>query len=108
MFVNIQIKICYQAPDEKFWNGKIQGFYVGYKEVDTEDPYLFKTLLTQDPKADNLFVQIGGLKQFTKYAVVVQAYNSQGKGPESEPVIVMTSEGGTSEIVNNFQIKKNC
>lgn len=55
---------------------------------------MFKTFLTQDPKADNMFVQIGGLKQFTKYAVIVQAYNKKGKGPESQPVIVMTSEGG--------------
>ncbi|GAB6032244.1 Down syndrome cell adhesion molecule-like protein 1 [Chamberlinius hualienensis] len=89
-------KVMWQAPVEKYWNGKLQGFYVGYKEVDTNDPYLFKTLLTPNPSADDLYVQIGGLKQFTKYAVVVLAYNSQGKGPESEPVIVMTSEGAPS------------
>lgn len=83
-----------KSPDEKTWNGKIQGFYIGYKEVDTDDPYLYKTLLTPNPKVEELSVQIGGLKKFTKYAVVVQAYNGQGKGPLSEPVIVMTSEGG--------------
>ena len=84
----------FKAPEEKLWNGKILGYYIGYKEVDTEDPFLYKTLLTPEPKSDDMFVQIGGLKQFTKYAVIVQAYNNQGKGPESDTVVVMTSEGG--------------
>ncbi|GAB6027127.1 Down syndrome cell adhesion molecule-like protein 1, partial [Chamberlinius hualienensis] len=89
-------KVMWKPPEEKFWNGKLQGYNVGYKEVDTEYPYLFKTLLTPEPHIVDNFVQISGLKQFTKYAVVVQAYNAQGTGPQSEPVVVMTSEGAPS------------
>ncbi|GAB6020996.1 Down syndrome cell adhesion molecule-like protein 1 [Chamberlinius hualienensis] len=86
-------RVSWKAPEEKSWNGKILGYNIGYKEVDTEDPFVFKTLVTAAPNSNDLFVHIGGLQQFTKYAVVVQAYNSQGKGPQTEELVVMTSEG---------------
>lgn len=87
--------MTWKPPEEKTWNGKILGYYIGYKEVDTEDPFLYKTLVQSGLNTNDLNVQISGLKQFTKYAVTVQSFNGQGKGPESEPVIMMTSEGGT-------------
>ncbi|GAB6032243.1 Down syndrome cell adhesion molecule-like protein 1 [Chamberlinius hualienensis] len=87
------LRVTWKAPDQKEWNGRILGYHIGYKEVDTEDPFIFKTLVTTEPSANNMFVHIGQLKQFTKYAVTVQCYNSKGKGPMTQPVIVMTSEG---------------
>ncbi|GAB6021000.1 Down syndrome cell adhesion molecule-like protein 1, variant 3 [Chamberlinius hualienensis] len=86
-------KVMWKAPDEKTWNGKILGYNIGYKEVDTEKPFMFKTLVTTDPNSNELFVHIGDLKQFTKYSIVVQAYNSKGKGPQTDEIIAMTSEG---------------
>ncbi|GAB6021002.1 Down syndrome cell adhesion molecule-like protein 1 [Chamberlinius hualienensis] len=92
--INTQtFKVTWKAPDEKTWNGKVLGYNIGYKEVDSEKPFLFKTLVTTDPNSNELLVHIGDLKQFTKYAVIVQAYNSKGKGPQTEEIIAMTSEG---------------
>ncbi|GAB6021010.1 Down syndrome cell adhesion molecule-like protein 1 [Chamberlinius hualienensis] len=94
-------KVSWKAPEEKFWNGKILGYNIGYKEVDSENEFLFKTLVTTDPKSNELFVHIGDLKQFTKYSIVVQAYNSKGKGPQTEEIIAMTSEGGKHHLFDN-------
>ena len=38
--------------------------------------------------------RIDQLKTYSKYAVVVQAFNRVGAGPKSSPVLVMTSEDG--------------
>ncbi|GAB6021006.1 Down syndrome cell adhesion molecule-like protein 1 [Chamberlinius hualienensis] len=99
--INVQIesintqtfKVTWKAPKEQTWNGKILGYNIGYKEVDSEKPFLFKTLVTTDPNSNELFVHIGDLKQFTKYIIIVQAYNSKGRGPQTEDIIAMTSEG---------------
>lgn len=41
---------------------------------------------------------ITGLATFTTYSVVIQAFNSKGTGPLSEPVIARTLEGGELHI----------
>jgi hypothetical protein len=37
---------------------------------------------------------LGGLGKFTRYSVVVQAFNQVGPGPLSEPVSAQTMEDG--------------
>lgn len=37
---------------------------------------------------------LSGLSKFTRYSVVVQAYNEVGQGPLSEPVSAQTLEDG--------------
>jgi hypothetical protein len=37
---------------------------------------------------------LGGLGKFTRYSVVVQAFNQVGPGPLSEPVAAQTMEDG--------------
>ncbi|GAB6026403.1 Down syndrome cell adhesion molecule-like protein 1 [Chamberlinius hualienensis] len=86
-------KVEWLAPAEELWNGKLLGFSVGFKDAELDEPFTYKTLLTPDPRVKPLSVVLSGLKQFTKYSVVVQAYTSKGKGPSSDPVIAMTSEG---------------
>ena len=41
-----------------------------------------------------LSLSLANLKKYTKYAVVVQAYNRLGAGPRSEEINVMTGEDG--------------
>ncbi|GAB6020834.1 Down syndrome cell adhesion molecule-like protein 1 [Chamberlinius hualienensis] len=86
------VKVLWKPPEESTWNGRLLGYNIGFKEIDFSELYSFKTLLTADPTSNDLSVQIGGMKQHTRYAVVVQAYNNKGKGPLSEPVMMMTSE----------------
>ncbi|GAB6020837.1 Down syndrome cell adhesion molecule-like protein 1 [Chamberlinius hualienensis] len=91
------IKVTWKPPEKSTWNGRLLGYNIGFKMVDNENNYSFKTLLTADPTASNMSVQISGMKQQTRYSVVVQAYNNKGKGPQSEPVMIMTAEGAPSE-----------
>jgi hypothetical protein len=44
---------------------------------------------------------LGGLGKFTRYLVVVQAFNQVGPGPLSEPVTAQTMEDG--EIIVHIQ-----
>lgn len=37
---------------------------------------------------------IGSLSKFTRYSIVVQAYNQVGQGPMSEPIPAQTYEDG--------------
>jgi hypothetical protein len=39
-------------------------------------------------------VRLSGLEKFTKYSIIVQAFNNRGDGPSSDPVIVQTLEDG--------------
>ena len=41
-----------------------------------------------------LSLSLANLKKYTKYSVVVQAYNRLGAGPRSEEINVMTGEDG--------------
>ena len=39
---------------------------------------------------------LNGLKDYTKYEIVLQAYTKAGPGPDSNPFIERTNEGGSS------------
>lgn len=39
-------------------------------------------------------VQLTGLKKFTRYDIIVRAFNSVAAGPSSIPVVGTTQEGG--------------
>lgn len=39
---------------------------------------------------------LGGLSKYTRYSIVVQAFNQVGQGPLSEPIPAQTMEDGES------------
>lgn len=84
------VKITWRAPSKDLQNGKITGYYVGYKVATSKDPYVYKTLDTDVQVKDE--VHVSTLKRRTKYAVIVQAFNIKGAGPPSEEIVVETSE----------------
>ena len=45
-----------------------------------------------------LSLSLANLKKYTKYSVVVQAYNRLGAGPRSEEINVMTGEDGVYRL----------
>lgn len=53
-------------------------------------------------------VRLSGLEKFTKYSVIVQAFNSRGDGPSSDPVIVQTLEDGEKDICLETFIFRHC
>lgn len=78
-----------------FRNGKILGYYIGYKKNDTKAPftYIAKSSL------DN-FCFLENLEKFTYYSVHVLAFNKKGPGPQSEDEVVLTLEDGN--VCYNF------
>jgi hypothetical protein len=43
---------------------------------------------------------LGGLSKYTRYSIVVQAFNQVGHGPLSEPVSAQTLEDGKIIYIN--------
>ena len=53
-----------------------------------------QTLFTFSSLQTRLKWKIEQLKTFTKYAIILQAFNARGAGPKSEEVVVTTMEDG--------------
>lgn len=73
-------------------NGDILGYYIGYKEKDSQSRFIYIT-----KSIDGEFlpeVDIHNLEKFTEYTVHVQAYNQMGRGPPSPDAQVFTLEDG--------------
>jgi len=85
-----------QSPPLLHHNGRLIGYYVGYKRYNSSTPYLYVTV----PAAgtvdgdDWLRCQLDELDKYTLYGVHVQAYNAKGAGPRSADIVVMTLEDG--------------
>lgn len=80
------LRVTWKPPSKELANGKIIGYYVGYKKYNTSAPYLYTTWQSEEP------CDLDKLEKFTRYAVHVQAYNGVGAGPRSEDVVALTLE----------------
>ena len=47
-------------------------------------------------------ILLSGLSKFTRYTIVIQAYNEVGSGPLSEPVTAQTMEDGIPITVSKL------
>ena len=59
-----------------------------------------QTLFTFSSLQTRLKWKIEQLKTFTKYAIILQAFNARGAGPKSEEVVVTTMEDGKKLLSN--------
>ncbi|XP_060535010.1 cell adhesion molecule Dscam2 isoform X1 [Cylas formicarius] len=84
-----EILVTWQPPLIEMRHGDIQGFNVGYKSV-TMGAYNF-TSVAGDGE-DGGEVLLSSLAKFTRYTIVIQAYNEVGAGPLSETVTAQTME----------------
>lgn len=85
------LKVTWKPPKEESRHGKIKGYYVGYKIIDSSDSHQYKHVeMSEDAEQQSTYLT--NLRPFTKYAVVVQAYNKIGPGPRSDEVVGMTLE----------------
>ncbi|KAF8796585.1 Down syndrome cell adhesion molecule-like [Argiope bruennichi] len=82
------VKVTWKAPSPSSL-GYLLGFYVGYRDLSTNDPYVYKTVDISKQERLNEAL-ISNLRRNTKYAITVQGYNSKGAGPASKEVIVQT------------------
>ncbi|XP_022255011.1 Down syndrome cell adhesion molecule-like isoform X2 [Limulus polyphemus] len=82
------LQISWKPPSPGNNSNNITGYYVGYKEVGKDDPYVFKTLQVTPSYQENC--TLNNLKKSTTYSIVVQAFNDKGSGPQTEDVRAQT------------------
>ncbi|XP_067138886.1 cell adhesion molecule Dscam1-like isoform X1 [Centruroides vittatus] len=84
------IKVTWKPPPVSPHQGEIMGYYVGYKDLSSSDPFVYKTVeIGKDVEGE---VSLSNLNRFTKYVITVQAFNSKGAGPSSKEIIIQTLE----------------
>ncbi|KAH7636186.1 mdscam3 [Dermatophagoides farinae] len=106
------IKVSWKTPRKELQFGFIRGYYIGYRIIQSassldlstssssssgsnptsqQSDFIYKTLEVKGK--DNVEeCIISELKRASRYEIVVQAFNSKGAGPSSEPVHVKTLE----------------
>ncbi|KAG8194566.1 hypothetical protein JTE90_013309 [Oedothorax gibbosus] len=86
------LTITWELPEKRLRNGNVKGFYVGYKDTNSSDPYQYKTVDLTPQKDLRQSTDLRGLSPHSHYSIVVQAFNLKGAGPRSDPVVAMTME----------------
>ncbi|XP_076327077.1 cell adhesion molecule Dscam1-like isoform X2 [Tachypleus tridentatus] len=82
------LKVVWKPPRNDHWNGRIIGYYIGYKPVD-EKTYVYKTFHAKNETVQEKF-HLTNLKRSTVYYITIHAFNSKGPGPRSDEVQVKT------------------
>ncbi|XP_054724333.1 cell adhesion molecule DSCAM-like [Uloborus diversus] len=98
MDVNVDVKgtasllVTWKNPPKSEWNGKLKGYYVGYKIIhDSSHPYSFKTVDYVPGGVQEHMIT--SLRKDTEYSIIVKAFNTAGSGPPSQEVVVRTLGG---------------
>ncbi|CAL7944964.1 unnamed protein product [Xylocopa violacea] len=87
-----EILITWSPPLPELRHGDIQGFNVGYRETSSANPSYNFSSVSGDGEEGGAELRLTGLRPYTKYTLVVQAYNQVGSGPLSEPSVTQTLE----------------
>ncbi|XP_017879719.1 Down syndrome cell adhesion molecule-like protein Dscam2 isoform X4 [Ceratina calcarata] len=87
-----EILITWSPPLPELRHGDIQGFNVGYRETSSANPSYNFSSVSGDGEEGGAELRLTGLRPYTKYTLVVQAYNQVGSGPLSEPLLTQTLE----------------
>ncbi|CAL1548258.1 unnamed protein product, partial [Lymnaea stagnalis] len=109
------LKVMWEPPVIGFQNGKILGYYIGYKETQSPAQFIYQTHEVQDSTDPTKVLTehtIGKLKKFTQYTVHVKAYNIKGISPASVNLNVFTLEDGrwwhVSCVVSHWRVVGSC
>lgn len=97
-----EILITWSPPLYEFRNGEIQGYNVGYKIASLQSASYNFTSISGDGEDGTGEITLSGLLKYTRYSIVVQAFNQIGVGPLSEPVSTQTMEDGKSYFIFYF------
>nr|XP_027204712.1 Down syndrome cell adhesion molecule-like protein 1 homolog [Dermatophagoides pteronyssinus] len=81
------LQISFQPPRLEYQNGKILGYYVGYKAIDLDEHFMFKKIVEDNHSVQMKEIKINDLRRATKYLIIVQAFNRIGPGPQSEEIV---------------------
>ncbi|KAK3760237.1 hypothetical protein RRG08_052186 [Elysia crispata] len=103
------LKVIWDPPVLGYQNGKILGYYIGYKETLNPVPasFIYQTHIVQPASSDKKSTTnehtITNLKKFTQYSVRVKAYNAKGISPASTDINVFTLEDVPSQPPEGVQ-----
>ena len=87
------LKVEWKPPLKEHWNGKLLGYYLGFKKENNDKPYIFEAVEYIKEQSE---MTISNLEMFTEYGIVVQAFNKIGQGTLSDVVTEFTSVGVTT------------
>ncbi|XP_052566813.1 cell adhesion molecule Dscam2 isoform X6 [Culex pipiens pallens] len=87
-----EILINWMPPTYELRHGEIQGYNIGYRSINTNSNSYNFTSVTGDGEDGTGELLLANLAKFTRYTIVLQAYNQVGPGPLSEPVTAQTME----------------
>lgn len=99
------IRVGWKVPPSETWNGKLLGFYVGYRARSTSNNIDVMQLSNASPgsfsyrtvdyvKGQQVFeVFLTGLLRGYEYEVIVKAFNAAGSSPDSHQITVRTFDG---------------
>ncbi|XP_060519429.1 cell adhesion molecule Dscam2 isoform X3 [Cylas formicarius] len=100
-----ELVVTWEPPPRETWNGNLLGYHVGYQEMEDSNSlsqnYVFKSVEVRPHYGGEAILQ--GLRKFTTYTIIIQAYNSRGSGPASEPVTARTLEDAPTLPPENVQ-----
>ncbi|EEB16564.1 down syndrome cell adhesion molecule, putative [Pediculus humanus corporis] len=86
-----EILVSWSPPLFELRHGKILGYNVGIKEASSASAtYSFTNINGDGEEGGELLLT--GLSKFTRYSIVIRAFNEIGSGPLSEPILTQTLE----------------
>ena len=88
-----ELLVNWQPPPIDLRNGEILGYNIGYKITNLGSAYNY-TSISGDGEDGGGELLLGDLLKFTRYTIVVQAFNEIGSGPLSEAITSQTMEDG--------------
>ena len=91
------LRVSWELPAPEETNGRLLGFYLGLKEHDSKVPYNFTTVGAIEGTNSHTSTVVNELQPYTKYDIILQAFNSKGTGPASDPVIGKTRQDKPSK-----------
>nr|CAD7459082.1 unnamed protein product [Timema tahoe] len=87
-----ELLVTWTPPLSELRHGDVQGYNIGYRETSSGSLSYNFTSVAGDGEEGGGELLLGGLHKFTRYTVVVQAFNQVGPGPLSEPSTAQTME----------------
>ncbi|GAB6027495.1 Down syndrome cell adhesion molecule-like protein 1 [Chamberlinius hualienensis] len=103
------LKVTWKPPKRHLWFGGLTGYNIGYRIYESIDSVSYKTVKAPgfsdgaSSEDEELQMAIHDLKKFTKYGVIVQAFNHLGSGPKSDEVVARTLEDAPSKSPENIR-----
>ncbi|XKL60149.1 hypothetical protein PGB90_001165 [Kerria lacca] len=88
---SIELVVTWAPPQSDLQNGEILGYNVGFREENSASTNFNITKVVSEGENYEEIV-LKNLQKYTRYLVIIQAFNQMGEGPFSEPVAAQTLE----------------